>query len=147
MPPTTADIRLTRTLFGRPPPPSAGQEIPIEGDELPCPACLEKIDTRWDVHSEEWVYIAAARNDKDGQVYHFNCLDDGGHGHDMKSDDNRREAVNSNNSDVLNDVNNYTINPVERLGSLADDESRNEFVKVKSEPGLEVDKGALDDYQ
>ena len=83
LPPSNLDP--IKTLFGRPSPP-AGQEIPIEGDELPCPACLEKIDTRWDVRREEWVYIGAVRNEEDDQVYHFNCLDDGGQNRDIKSD-------------------------------------------------------------
>ena len=142
------ESRPIKTLFGRPSSP-AGQEIPIEGDELPCPACLEKIDTRWDVRAEEWVYIGAARNEEDNQVYHFNCLDDGGQNHDIKSDSVREIIINNNNNDnVLNSTTNYPADKVERLGSFADD-SESEHVEIKSEPGSkeEGDKDTSTDRQ
>lgn len=129
----STETKPTKTLFGKPSS-SAGQEIPVEGDELPCPACLEKIETRWDVRREEWVYIAAARSGEDNQVYHFNCLDDGQQKHDMWSENNGEVISGRNNEDdVLNGVTDYPTRKVERLESFAD-ESEDEHVEVKTEP-------------
>ena len=45
------------------------------------------------------------RNDKDNQVYHFNCLDDSGH-HDIKSD-SIKESINDSRNNVLNNANDH----------------------------------------